>query len=110
MLDAQERERFRNGAAPTQSLGQVLNAWGAAEDCAEAHRLVMEQAENLPEHDVYFVHSNDSLAVEDSMEIIARFAPDTPLKRTLKAHEAFISNEKLRKAVGWDPKITWRTE
>jgi nucleoside-diphosphate-sugar epimerase len=85
--------------------------WVGSEDVASAHRLLMEAADELPPHDVYFLNSNDTTALEPSQELVERFRPDLmPLfsKGYMKGHQSFLSNNKLKRAVGWEHKTSWR--
>ena len=86
-----------------------LWCWVGSEDVASAHRLLMEKADELPSHDVYFLSGNDTTALEPSHELVERFNPELlPLAEKMTGHQSFLSNEKLKKAVGWEHKTSWR--
>ena len=70
---------------------------------------LMEQAETLPPHDVYYLTANDTTALEPSAELITRFQPALlPFAEGLRGHQAFFSTRKLQQAVGWQPHTSWR--
>ena len=80
-----------------------------AEDVASAHRLLMEQAETLPPHDVYFCTAADTGALEPSRELVAWLKPELlPLLRDLTGHASLHSCRKLERATGWRARMTWR--
>jgi len=83
--------------------------WVGSEDVASAHRLLMEKADELPPHDVYFLNGNDTTALEPSRELVEKFKPELlPLAEKMVGHQSFLCNEKLKKAVGWEHKTSWR--
>ncbi len=86
--------------------------WVGSEDVASAHRLLMENAENLPPHDVFFLNADDTTALEQSRELVERFRPELlPLfiAGYMSGHQSFLSNAKLKRAVGWEHKTSWRS-
>ena len=86
-----------------------LWAWIGSEDLAAAHRLLMEQAADIEPHGAYFCNGDDTTALEPTRELIERFRPDLlPLAKGLEGHASFLSNDKLRRTVGWEPKTSWR--
>lgn len=103
------RREIAEGAGPTSGWDEWLFDWVASEDAARAHRLLMEAAEELPPHDVFMLSADDTTALEPSRELIERFRPELiPVAEGLEGHQAFISSEKLKRAVGWEHGITWR--
>jgi hypothetical protein len=81
----------------------------SAEDAARAHRLLMEAASELPQHDVYFVTADDTTALEPSRELVERFRPDlSPLAGAMTGHQSFLNSGKLKGAVGWEHPLSWR--
>ena len=106
---AERRTQMREGAKPTTAWSPWLWCWVGSEDVATAHRLIMEKAETLPPHDVYFLNADDTAALEPSQTLVERFKPEfLPKVRTLQGHQAFINCDKLKNAVGWQHKTTWR--
>jgi hypothetical protein len=86
-----------------------LWCWVGSEDVASAHRLIMETAEQLPPHDVYYLNADDTTALEPSLELVERFNPSLkPLAEQLESHQSFFSNQKLKQAVGWRHRTSWR--
>jgi hypothetical protein len=71
----------------------------------------MEKAHQIEPHGAFFCNGDDTTALEPSRELIARFRPDLlPLVRDLKGHASFLSNQKLRRTVGWEPRTSWRDD
>ncbi len=105
----ERRKAMAENVRPATEWNPWLWGWVASEDVARMHRMIMEAAETLPPHDVYFLNGPDTTALEPSMELIERFRPDLlPKVRKLEGHQAFFSCEKARRAFGWEPLYTWR--
>jgi len=86
-----------------------LWAWVGSEDVASAHRLLMEKAETIPPHGVYFCNGDDTTALEPTMELLERFKPElAPLAKGLSGHQSLLSNARLKQTVGWEHKTSWR--
>jgi hypothetical protein len=69
----------------------------------------MERADSLPPHDVYFLNGDDTTALEPSRELVERFNPAlAPLAAGMTGHESFLNCNKLKQAVGWQHKTSWR--
>ncbi len=94
---------------PAKSKSPWLWCWVGSEDVARAHRLLMETAHELPRHDVYFLNSDDTTALEPSYELVERFNPELlPLAEGMAGHQSFITCDKIKRAVGWEHKTYWR--
>jgi nucleoside-diphosphate-sugar epimerase len=105
----ERRRQIAQNAHPIQSWNPWLWCWVGSEDVASAHRLIMEAADHLPPHDVYFLNADDTTALEPSPELIERFNPSLkPLAEGLSGTQSFLSNHKLQQAVGWQHKTSWR--
>lgn len=105
----ERRKQIAANAKPVSGWSEWLWCWVGSEDVAEAHRLLMEKAETLPVHDVYFLNADDTTCLEPSQEIIERYRPDLlPVVETLEGHQSFLNCDKLRNAVGWEHKTSWR--
>ena len=105
----ERRNQMRANAKPTTSWTPWIWCWVGSEDVASAHRLLMEKADTLPAHDVYFLNADDTSALEPSQELVERFKPELlPKVRTLQGHQSFINCDKLKAAVGWHHKTSWR--
>ena len=104
-----QRRRMLAEATPTTTWSPWLWGWVGSEDVASAHRLLMEQADELPPHDVYFLNADDTTALEPTRHLIERFRPDLlPLVRELDGHASLITCTKLKAATGWRHQTTWR--
>lgn len=103
------RQRMAKNASPSKGWTDWLWCWVGSEDVASAHRLLMEAADELPLHDVYFLNADDTTALEPSRELIERFKPELlPLVKRLEGHQSFINCDKLKRAVGWQHTTSWR--
>lgn len=110
IFDEAMRRNWAKKVAPANDLFQYFNPYVNAEEEAEVTRLVLEKAKDLPLYGEYYCNSDDSLALEPTMELIEKFQPEILpyLKASLPGNSAFISNKKLKEATGWKPSITWR--
>ena len=64
---------------------------------------------DLPVHDVYFLNADDTTALEPTKELVERFNPGlAPLAASLEGNQSLLSNDKLKQAVGWRHRTTWR--
>lgn len=105
----ERRKQIAANAKPVTGWSDWLWCWVGSEDVAEAHRLLMEKAETLPTHDVYFLNADDTSCLEPSAEIIERFRPDLlPIVEKLEGHQSLLNCDKLKNAVGWEHKTSWR--
>jgi len=106
---ADRRRSMAESASPANGWNTWLWCWVGSEDVASAHRLLMESADALPPHDVYFLNADDTTALEPSIELVEKFNPALlPLVRDMEGHQSFLNCDKLKKAVGWEHKTSWR--
>ena len=104
----ERRAEMARSAKPAHAWSGSLWCWVASEDVATAHCMIMN-ARNLPPHDVYFLNADDTTALESSMELVESYRPDlVPVTHGLNSNHSLISNEKLKRAVGWYPSSSWR--
>jgi UDP-glucose 4-epimerase len=105
----ERRRRIAENAAPATGWDEWLYAWVGSEDVASAHRLLMEKAHAIEPHGVYFCNADDTTALEPTRELVARFKPEyLPRLRDVEGHASLLSNRRLREAVGWVHKTSWR--
>jgi nucleoside-diphosphate-sugar epimerase len=105
----ERREQMAANAKPTENWNPWLWCWVGSEDVASAHRLLMEQAAELPSHDIYYLNADDTTALEPSGELIERFNPTLRLLAAgMSGHQSFFSNQKLKDAVNWQHQTSWR--
>ena len=105
----ERRLQMAADAKPTTVWHPGLYCWVGSEDVASAHRLLMEAAPALPAHDVYFLNADDTTALEPTKELVERFNP--PLASAtaqLQGHQSLLSCDKLKRAVGWRHRTSWR--
>lgn len=105
----ERRTTMAQNAKPTRAWNPWLWAWVGSEDVASAHRLLMEKASTIDPHGAFFCNGNDTTALEPTRDLIQQFRPDlTPMVERLEGHASILSNRKLRDAVGWEHKMSWR--
>ncbi|MBD3182950.1 NAD-dependent epimerase/dehydratase family protein [Candidatus Poribacteria bacterium] len=107
----ERRQKMADNASPTGGWSDWMWCWVGSEDVASAHRLLMEASSDLPHHDVYFLNSDDTTALETSRELVEKFKPELlPLFKAgyMKGNDSFLNCDKLKKAVGWEHKTSWR--
>ena len=72
--------------------------------------MLMEAAPDLPAHDVYFLNADDTTPLEPTRELVERFNPPlVPLAAGLEGHQSLLNCDKLKRAVGWRHRTSWRT-
>ena len=109
ICNEQRRRQMAEHAQPVTAWSEWMYGWVGSEDVASAHRALMECAYNIEPHGVYFCNSNDTTALELSLEIVKQFKPEyLPLVRNLSGHNSFFSNQRLRCVTGWEHKTSWR--
>ena len=109
ICNEERRKQMAQNVQPIQGWNSWMWAWVGSEDVASAHRLLMEKADQIEPHGVYFCNGDDTTALEPSQELIAKFKPElVPLVREMEGHASFFANQKLRQTVGWEPQTSWR--
>jgi len=109
ICDQARREGIAGNASPASAWAPWLWAWVGSEDVAFAHRLLMEKAEEIEAHGVYFCNGDDTTALEPTRELIERFKPELlGSSSDREGHWSLLSNRKLRETVGWEPRTSWR--
>jgi nucleoside-diphosphate-sugar epimerase len=105
----ERRAEMARNIGPAKGWNPWLWLWVGSEDVASAHRLLMEKADQIEPHGVYFCNGDDSTALEPTMELLARFKPElVPLAKGITGHQSLISNARLKRTVGWEHKTSWR--
>mgnify|MGYP001248764125 CR=1 FL=1 len=104
----------KRAAVPTADIRRVFNSYVAIEDCARAHVMALEAelTGDLLPYETLFVHADDTLAPEPTMELLEKFRPDLIplLRRPLPGYASFFSNDRIKAATGWRSTISWRDE
>jgi len=109
ICDAQRRLEIARHARPAEAWDPWMWAWVGSEDLASAHRLLMEKAHEIEPHGVFYCNGDDTTALEPSRKLVEKFNPSLlPSIKGLEGHASMFSNEKLRRAVGWEPRTSWR--
>jgi nucleoside-diphosphate-sugar epimerase len=105
----ERRQQIAANVKPVTAWSEWLYCWVGSEDVASAHRLLMEQADTLPPHDIYFVNGDDTTCLEPTLDLVERFRPDLlPVVASLSGNQSFLNCHKLKQAVGWEHKTSWR--
>jgi len=79
-----------------------------ARDCARAFRLALEAPFDGAE--VFYICNSDSMSLVPTEEAARQLFPHVSFKRKMAKYEAFESNEKAKRILGWQPEHTWREE
>ena len=109
ICDEQQRRAMAANARPVTGWSEWMYCWVGSEDVASAHRLLMERAHEIEPNGVYFCNGDDTGVLEPSLEILERFKPEyLPLVRSLPGNASFLSNQRLKQAVGWEHQTSWR--
>lgn len=104
-----QRQEMAEQAKPATAWDPWFWSWVGSEDLAHAQGLLMEAAPELPQHGIYFVNADDTHALEPSLELLKRFKPEVlPLVDSLENHQSFISCNKIKQQLGWQPTTSWR--
>ena len=88
---------------------EVLNGYSDIGEVAKALRLCLEAHNDLPRYDAYYINAPDIWAPEETLELLRKLRPDLldKVRGDLSSRKAFISNEKARKAFGYQPENSW---
>lgn len=106
-----QRRSMASQAKPQSGWNEWLFPWIASEDLASAHRLLMEQADQIPLFGTYFCNNDDTVLLEKSLDFVEAYRPDLLGKiqtGKLDGHASFLSNQKLKDTVNWQPEKSWR--
>jgi nucleoside-diphosphate-sugar epimerase len=79
-------------------------------DAAQAFRKALEQpSAGQPHFGAYFISAADTMADEDSAELVERFYPQyRHLAGTLNGRETFFSNGAAGRDFGYAPQHSWQ--
>ncbi|MEY9212816.1 NAD(P)-dependent oxidoreductase [Thermobifida halotolerans] len=97
-------------ADPELAAGSLFN-YIDARDAAELFALVVEHPERVANGQVLHAVAEDPLAARPLDELLPRFHPTTAeAAGALADGRAAFSSEAARRALGWRPRRTWRSE
>ena len=84
------------------------NLWTVtdARDAARAFRLALEN--NAIAHEVFLINGPDTYSLVETPTLAARHYADVPLRRPLSGFDSFVSTDKARRLLGYQPRYTWR--
>jgi UDP-glucose 4-epimerase len=109
ICDVDRRRAMAQNAQPATGWNPWLWAWVGSEDVASAHLLLMEKAQSIESHGVYYCNGDDTTALEPSLELVERFKPEyLDLVTGLPGHATFLDNRRLQESVGWRHETSWR--
>ena len=102
-------KRMAETVSRAQEWSQWMWGYVPSVDLAAMQRLILEQAEELPEHDIFVANGLDTTLLEPTRDMIARLRPDLlPLAQWIEGHKALFSTAKAQGLLGWTPKQSWR--
>ncbi len=106
VIEPHEYDRFPGFLANPKS--RKRNAWSYidARDLGQIVHLCL--AKNGLGFQVFNAVNDTITADEPTEEFLARWCPETPVRRPLKGHEAPISNLKIRQVLGFVEEHNWR--
>ena len=82
-------------------------AYVDARDTARAFRMALE-APDLPEHGAYNITAADTMADENSVDLIARFYPGVKLRSKMSGRASFFDWMSAKQAFGYEPQFSWK--
>ncbi len=90
--------------------GVTDNLWTYIDvrDCARAFRLAVEA--DIPGHEIITIASHETRAIVRSEELIARYFPDTELRKPIQGFESFQDCSKAKQLLNFEAKYSWREE
>lgn len=101
------RERLKKPELAASSLFNYVDA----RDAAEFVRLLLENADEVPNGETFFVCAGDALAEGPLDELLPRYTTvPAETARQLTGTEPAFSTRKAERLLGWRPQYSWRTE
>jgi nucleoside-diphosphate-sugar epimerase len=106
IMDPPDYERFPDYWADPRT--RAWNLWGYvdARDVAQACRLALRS--DLAGAEVLTVAAADTVMNRPSLEVLAEFFPDVPVRGEPGTFETLLSIEKARRLLGYTPGFSWR--
>jgi UDP-glucose 4-epimerase len=103
--ETQVRPRLKTPAEWSGSLFGYVDV----RDLATAFRLALEAPLEVVQDEVYNVVADDALATEPLSELLPRLDPAfADLAAGLTGRQSMVSAERIRRALGWQPRYSWR--
>lgn len=110
MHTAQQMQALAQNVKPATQWDNGLWQYIAYEDVARAHRQILDALDRLPPHDKYLLGAADHRAMEDSRELVQKFAPPelaSSLPANFGGRQAFINCQKAADAFGYRAQHSW---
>jgi nucleoside-diphosphate-sugar epimerase len=101
-----ESERNIGASASSTHPRHLLFAVTDARDAAQALRLAIEDTSLT--HDVLLINGDDTCSLVPSEELVARWFPLVPLRRSLPGYATLISHDRATQLLGYQPQYSWR--
>jgi nucleoside-diphosphate-sugar epimerase len=97
---------------PSYAADPHLRSWNAwsyidARDGAQAVRLALEL--DATGMEIFIIANADTVMPQPSAELAAEVFPHIPMTRDVGRHGTFLSIEKARRILGYEPQHTWRS-
>jgi nucleoside-diphosphate-sugar epimerase len=108
VLDPEDYAKFATWNKDPSLRKRIAWSYIDGRDLAEAARLGIEK-DGLG-FQVMNIAADDVSSDLPSAELLKRFYPEVPVKKQLGEFETLLSNEKLKKLLGWKQKYYWRDQ
>lgn len=103
--------KHAEGYQPPQAWSEGLFGYVDIRDIARAYAMVVEAgaAGDLSAYEAFYINAADTLAREDTRDLVARLRPDLlPKLRDVDGNQSLISTAKAERMVGWRAEHSWR--
>ncbi|MEA3407718.1 MAG: NAD(P)-dependent oxidoreductase [Chloroflexota bacterium] len=102
-------QRMAENATQVSGWSDWLWGYVPSKDLARMQKMILEQADSLPVHDVYVANGLDTTLLEPTRDVMAEFRPDLlPLAEGITGCQALFSTAKAQENLGWRPESSWR--
>ena len=108
VLDPEDYAKFAEWNKDPSLRERIAWSYIDGRDLAEAARLGIEK-DGLG-FEVMNVAADDVSSDLPTAELLKRFYPEVPVKKPLGEFETLLSNEKLKRLLGWKQKYYWRDQ
>jgi nucleoside-diphosphate-sugar epimerase len=108
VLDPEDYAKFTQWNKDPSLRKRIAWSYIDGRDLAEAARLGIEK-DGLG-FEVINIAADDVSSDLPTAELLKRFYPEVPVKKQLGEFETLLSNEKLKRLLGWKQKYYWRDQ
>ena len=86
------------------------NLWGYIDGRDGAQAVSLALANAKPGFDRFIIAAADTVMTRPNAELVAEVFPDVPVRGELGTNDTLLSIEKARRALGYEPRHSWRDE